>query len=200
MPKNFHPTKQKLIDTALELLKEHPAADITSEQVLQISGISSGSLYHHFRDFPDLIDHALVARFAKYVDRSIELITNALVSSRTKEEYRAAIHGVTVATQGEGALQIRSDRVEIMAQAVRRPALRELLAEEQQRLTGALADLVRESQHRGWAKETVDPNTVAVFIQAYTVGFLVNDLSTQHVPDATWIAFIDAVVDAVLFT
>jgi CDGSH-type Zn-finger protein len=68
----LHPTKEELIKYCrwfcwiLLTLDE-----ITSENVLDISGISRGSLYHHFEDFSELLELAQVRRFASYVNKSI---------------------------------------------------------------------------------------------------------------------------------
>ena len=49
-----HPTKQTLIDTVLALMEKKSIEQISSDEVLEISNISKGSLYHHFEDFPEL--------------------------------------------------------------------------------------------------------------------------------------------------
>ena len=59
---SLHPTKRALITTVLEQLKTLKPSEITSESVLDKSGISKGSLYHHFEDFDDLIETAQVIR------------------------------------------------------------------------------------------------------------------------------------------
>ncbi len=55
-----HPTKEELIQTVVVLLEGTTLNQITSEQVLAISGISRGSLYHHFEDFSELLELAQV--------------------------------------------------------------------------------------------------------------------------------------------
>ena len=58
-----------MIETVVNLLQTQSVDEINSDQVLEISGISKGSMYHHFEDFSDLIEHAQVARFASFVDQ-----------------------------------------------------------------------------------------------------------------------------------
>ena len=57
---SLHPTKRALVVTVLEELKSKKPSDLTSELILEKSGISKGSLYHHFEDFDDLIETAEV--------------------------------------------------------------------------------------------------------------------------------------------
>jgi len=47
-----HPTKVALIEVVKEMIAEFGADGFTVEMVLAESGISRGSLYHHFEDFP----------------------------------------------------------------------------------------------------------------------------------------------------
>ena len=65
---SLHPTKRALVQTVLDQLKTKKPSDLTSELILETSGISKGSLYHHFEDFDDLIETAQVFRYAAYVD------------------------------------------------------------------------------------------------------------------------------------
>lgn len=73
-----HPTKVALLATAISLLDEQSPESITVGDVLTESGISSGSLYHHFGDLDNLIESAMVVRFARGVDWSIDVLRNAL--------------------------------------------------------------------------------------------------------------------------
>jgi hypothetical protein len=60
-------------------------------------------------------------------------------------------------------------------------------------LTDALADLVREAQAKGWITADVSARGIAVFIQAYTLGQIVNDVTDDSVPYEEWTALIDHV-------
>jgi AcrR family transcriptional regulator len=64
-----HPTKRALIDAVKLLLEQQPMSELTSEQVLEFSGKSKGSLYHHFEDFGDLVEHAQLERMSALLDK-----------------------------------------------------------------------------------------------------------------------------------
>ena len=61
MPKTTHPTKSSLIHCAADLLDKYRFDEITVEMVLDRSGVSKGSLYHHFEDLDELMDIAAKA-------------------------------------------------------------------------------------------------------------------------------------------
>ena len=79
---SLHPTKRALVATVLEFLKDTKPSDLTSEAILAKSGISKGSLYHHFEDFDDLIETAEVIKYAAYVDQSIHLLTKVFQTAK----------------------------------------------------------------------------------------------------------------------
>jgi len=194
---HFHPTKEALIHTVLELLETQSVDVISSDEVLEKSGISKGSMYHHFEDFSDLLEHAQVARFASYVDRSIDSIS-ALLVIQDKAEFEEGLQGVTRYTQSEALKESRLHRVTAISRAGVSERMRVHLAEEQARLTAALADLFREVVNRGWGNPQLEPQTLAVFIQAYTIGIVVNDYVDEKMNMENWLWLIDTIMSDVL--
>ena len=65
-------------------------------------------------------------------------------------------------------------------------------------MTEALADLIREGQGRGLMNTRLDARAVAVLLQAYTIGKIVDDITPNHMSDDAWIALIDELLDNVL--
>ena len=197
--KSLHPTKQTLIDTVVTLMDTQPSMEINSDQVLEISGISKGSLYHHFEDFPELVEHAMVARFARFVDNSVVMLNGVIASAKTRADLVEGLQKVTRATQAQELTRHRSERVTAIAKAIRIPRMKALLGEEQERLTDALADLFRESVERGWGDPTLDPRVVGVMVQAYTIGKIVDDITPTRMDAENWNQAIDSVLDKVFF-
>ncbi|MGA1715426.1 MAG: TetR/AcrR family transcriptional regulator, partial [Ilumatobacteraceae bacterium] len=81
-----HPTKVALIEVVKEMIAEFGADGFTVEMVLAESGISRGSLYHHFEDFPDLVEEALLDINRTNVVTSIELVRREILGVSTKAE------------------------------------------------------------------------------------------------------------------
>jgi len=55
---DLRPTTAALLEPAIGLLDERAADEVTVDLVLSTSRVSKGSLYHHCRDFHDLLDQA----------------------------------------------------------------------------------------------------------------------------------------------
>jgi AcrR family transcriptional regulator len=188
---SLHPTKQLLRDTAVALIDDHGPQGFTVEQLLEVSKISKGSLYHHFEDFSDVIEQAQVARFARFIDNDIQAISLLLRSAHSREEMFDRFIGI-VAVASEPVRKVgRSDRATIIGLARHSEKFAALLAVEQQRLTDALTDVVRELQERGWLSRDLDPQVVATFLQAYSFGKIVDDIAETPVDSAQWTSFID---------
>ena len=196
-PKEPHPTKTLLLDTALRLLESTAVEDLTIDMVLEASGVSRGPLYHHYEDFPDLVEHALVAIFAKHVDESIEAFERAVDDAATKQDLAEKVHQLTRATQQPNRADRRMQRVVVFANAQNSPRLRAMLGAEQQRLNSAMADVIERAQQRGWINSTHHPRALATFVQAYTLGRVVDDIDPTPVPPEAWIRLIDSFVESI---
>ena len=199
MISSLHPTKRTLVKSAVKLLETSAPEDITSEQILADSGISKGSLYHHFADFPDLIEQAQVYMFSRYVGFSVEAINTLLHNATDRESILAGLREISRASQAPSLNRMRAIRISAIAKSVRIDRMRNLMGAEQERLTDALADLYRESQERGWGNPRLDPKTVAVFIQSYTIGKVLDDLTPQRMDEEKWYFLIDKILETILF-
>ena len=193
-----HPTRERLVETMASLLDQKAPEQISVDEVLSVSGISKGSLYHHFEDFSDLLEVAYLRRFAAFIDLSNEAIADVIARSRTREEMLAGMREITQRTQSPELASLRLERIRAIGLAGGSERFRKRLAVEQQRLTDAMADLVREAQAKGWFRADFDPHVVAVFVQAYTLGRVLDEVSENPVPNDQWVAFIDHIVGTAL--
>lgn len=184
--RDTHPTKVHLTEAAATLIDEFGSQGFTVEQLLEKSNISKGSLYHHFEDFHDVIMQAQVLRFARYVEDDITVLTNVLLAASSREEMFGRLDLISRATHDPARSGRRADRIEILAGARHSEKMKNALAPTQARLTGAIADLVREMQAKEFVSENLDPAAVAVFIQAYSLGLIVNDVSNEPIDLEKW--------------
>ena len=191
----MHPTRERLLLTTVDLMDSENPEKVGVEMVLEKSGISKGSLYHHFEDFPALIEAALVFRFHRVVDTSIALISSTVSTCASREEFFAEMEKVTAITHSREMTAIRFERARALGHAGNSPRFKEALGVEQQRLTVAFADLVREAQSQGWVSSDLDPMATAVFIQAYTIGKLIDEVTPEPVNEQEWLKLIHRMVE-----
>ena len=196
--RDTHPTKVHLTEAAATLIDEFGSQGFTVEQLLEKSNISKGSLYHHFEDFHDVIMQAQVLRFARYVEDDITALTNVLLAASSREDMFGRLDLISRATHDPARSGRRADRIEILAGARHSEKMKNALGPTQARLTGAIADLVREMKAKEFISENLDPGSVAVFIQAYSLGLIVNDVSDQSIDLEEWHAMISRMTRGLL--
>ena len=194
MSETNHPTKEKLVDTAVLLLKSHHPDQISSEMILNESGISKGSLYHHFEDLQHLIETALLRRYARWVRINVDALTGLLTSAKYSQDIYDGLLEVTKRTQDRNLRSERFFRAEVLTKANNSPRFAKQLQALQKQLTDSLTDLVREAQERGFYKKSIDAKSIAVFIQAYTLGKIIDDSSDDPVEPELYAQLINTVI------
>lgn len=197
--KRQHPTRQKLIEAVTDLLETTSPEDLRVDEVLGRSGISVGSLYHHFDDLADLINQAIITRYSADIDVSIAAITSVVRGSQDRESLLEGFRQNTERTQSPDRGAHRFHRAQTMTRAVTNPRFREALAAEQKRLTDTIADLWRELQDQGFFDPNLDPKVGSVFIQAYSMGLIANDVSIEPIDPDHYVAFISRMIERTFF-
>ena len=192
--RNVHPTKQLLLDTAVSLIDEFGPQGFTVDNLLDASKISKGSLYHHFEDFHDVIEQAQVARFARFVDEDIRNLTSLLSTANSREELGQRFGDLVLNSAAPGRADARADRASIVGLSRHSKKFADALAVEQQRLTDSLADVAREMQERGWINANLDVVALATFVQAYSLGAVLNDVTEKPISVERWATFIGQIL------
>ncbi len=190
-----HPTRQALLDVAQRILEKNPAATPSIDEILKASGISKGSLYHHFNDGQDLIDEALLTGYAFGVDDNIAQIKSALSQARGKEEAALIFRAITRDSQRSNLRDRRSARMALLLRADNDKTFAERLAREQKRLTDALKIQIEQMQARGWLRTDIDAEAGALLIQAYSIGRRAGQITEDLVSEEKWNDIINKVIE-----
>lgn len=189
-----HPTRQKLIETTVALLDQLRPNEITVEMILQQSGISKGSLYHHFEDAEELFEAAEISRFIVSVDQAVAKLAAAIETAQTPEEAAEEIRKSTRSTQRSALAPLRLERARTLGRTLGNERFRKALGREQQRATYAIADIIQNAKDKGLIKESVNPQVFAVFIQAYSLGRAVDDITYDPISEEDWNEMINQLV------
>ena len=199
MLSSFHPTKAKLVQTAVDLLETKLPTEVSVDEILDISGISKGSLYHHFEDLGELLEVAQIARYSAWVDRSVGLIISIISVAKTQDELFAGVMKMSEITQSLEFRTHRYERARTIANSVSSPRFAAALAIEQKRLTDSLEDVIREVKEKGFFRKDLNTRVAAVFIQSYTLGKIVDDVVDAPVDQKAWNDFINGMVKSFMF-
>ena len=191
----FHPTKRLLVETVVGMLGSKKPNEILADEVLEISGVSKGSMYHHFEDLQELVETAQIYRYSKWIDASIDFLTNYVAKAQTQDQLRNALRILTEQTQADERKDARAERAQALAACLQNPRMAKQMGAETQRLTDAIADITEEVKNKGLFRADVNAKALATFIQAYTLGKLVNDYNPTGVAEGEWNDFIMNIVE-----
>jgi hypothetical protein len=126
------------------------------------------------------------------------VIEKIIASSTTKEEFFVALDRLTATTQARENESIRFMRARMLARSERSASFRSSLGDLQEQLTDSLTLAFAQAQEKGFLNKSFEARTGAVFIQAYTLGRIVDDITTTHMNDADWEKLIGRIAREVL--
>jgi AcrR family transcriptional regulator len=181
----LHPNAQRLLDATVELLESTPIEQVTLAEVLARSGVSNGSLYHHFEDFPDLVERAVVQRYVKGLEESLAAV-EALLDSADAAEFRRRVEEIVVVLHAQDRRPFRLVRLETLGALSSRPRLAERISRAQHESTMRQAGFLAEFQDRGWLRSDLSAMAISTFMTATFLGRVVDDIADGHVDPDEW--------------
>lgn len=194
-----HPNAGKLLDAAVDLLASTPIEHITLAEVLERSGVSNGTLYHHFEDLQDLVEKAALQRFQQGLDETLAALAT-LVSATDSLSFRRRLEAMLVHLSAQDRRPLRLARLDTLGSLRNHPRLVERLARVLHRHYEQEAAYVAEFQRRGWLRGDLDPLVVTKFISAIHLGRVVDDVDAQPVDPAEWTRVALIACRAILFS
>lgn len=201
MPRTVeHATHRALIDCGVELAKEFGMYGYTVEQLLTKSGISKGSLYHHFEDFVDLVECVQVRIFTEYVELDIAAIQRALDAATDRQKFFELISLITRTAVQPQRTESRLQRARIISATEGRERFAARIGEEQKLLNDQMTQVISVGQERGWIVPYLDAHALAIFVQGYAFGLLLNDVAAEKIVSEDWVAVIDLVIANLLIS
>jgi AcrR family transcriptional regulator len=189
-----HATHRALIDCGVELAKEFGMYGFTVEQLLTKSGISKGSLYHHFEDFVDLVECVQVRIFAEYVELDISAIQRALEAATDRDKFVNLISLITRTALQPQRSTSRIQRARIISATQGRERFATRIGHEQKLLNDQMKRVISVGQERGWIPPHFDAHALALFVQGYAFGLILNDVTEERVGAEEMAVVIDSVI------
>ncbi len=177
-----HPTRIKIIAAATELMKKKGVAEFHIDDLLAATELTRGAVYHHFENVGDVIEGTLLAIYTEGVDENIKQVRQVLATATTFDEFQ---NGVIISNryfiENKQLRLVRKLRAHAMATTATSPELSKAIALKQNEITSEYISVIVEAQARGWVRPDLDSASLAVFIQAYSFGIIVDDISQTQV-------------------
>ena len=179
-------TIARILKAAEAEMAEHGFVKFSVDRVIERSGVARSSVYHHFGGRDGLISAVETASTMKSLERGTAEFEKVLDNLSSGEEAFALIElGVRMFRTSENR-QRRQRRISTLAAAQSAPAIREVLAREQQLGSENLARVLARVKERGLA-DPVEPYLgLAYVIQSMLVGRILVDISDNEELDQEW--------------
>ena len=197
-PTRDRSTRDRILDVVLELLEAGGEVAVRIDDVRDRSGVSIGSIYHHFGHRDGLIVAAQVRRFARFAEAEIAALSDIVERSASVAQFRRALRQLTLHTSSELRVAERWARVAVLASTVGRPELAEEVRAIQTQLTDEFQAHVAQGQVRGFFRADLDPRAVALFVEAYSLGLALNDMDARPVSEKDWEKVMWTVLDGLI--
>lgn len=194
-----HPTRQILIEASQTCMETHPRDQVTVEMVLERCGISRSSLYHHFEDFQDLLEQAIAELISEVTRQAIVVFQDLVEDCTSAVELRQRIFAISRGLQSRSRAPYRMQRLVALASTDRNERYRLTMAREHEVMNRGYRDLIEAAQARGWIDPEADAWAISLFIQAYTFGRVLDDISMDPFDEERWNTLIEKVLDPLMF-
>ena len=182
-----HPTRTLLVTTATNLIERHGPTGFTVEMLLQESGVSKGSLYHHFHDFTDVLEESVVRTYLNNMEEDLATLAWMIGENPTPEHLRETLLAIVRLSSTEHRATQRMRRVHLLSMSDHGTAgIREKLAHYQTRSIEALAEIVRKGQELNVVRDDFDPVATSGVVLALVFGRVISDTSEHPIPDEVW--------------
>ena len=194
-----HPTKQQILETAIEIIDEHGEAALRLQDIQDALGVSAPSIYHFFGSREGLVSAAHEERFVRSLLEFEGPTERLLLDCTTPEDIRAALSTILRSIFDAERAPARMRRISAIAGTVGRPELAERfdqLSRDHHRNLAASLEIARD---RGLIRPDLDLVAFASWMSGQILGRVYIELGATHPPDPDWDAIAEASIAATLF-
>jgi AcrR family transcriptional regulator len=187
---SVEPTRERILSAAAQLFAAHGFASASMPAIAELSGITAGAIYRHFKSKAELL--------LEVVKRALEALP--LSFERSSSEENATLLPEFAARLTDPALTLlRQLSVEVHAAARRDPEVRKLLTAYNETAMRKIRALLEGEQQARPRDVTQAPEFTARALTVFLMGL--NHIDTLHpqlVGDPAWRAFVAAHVAMLL--
>ena len=173
-------TRDRLVAATLDIIDERGVSAVRVHEVVKRADTTTGSLYWFFKNRKELINAALAEQFASQMRPVVELVRTTMSHAEVTVDM---LFDQRFDFTTPERVTARRRRIDVLSAALSDPELAAEVARTQQELFQVAVDVITDAQHRGLARNDIDPYSYALFIQSMAIGFAVADLSEEMLPD-----------------
>ena len=177
----------KVLDHARRELDEVGPVRFNIIRVIENSGVSRSSVYHHFGGRDGVIAAVEVARMTAENAAINAVLKHVVETAESREKVFEAIRSVLVAAGSPAGRNQRAHRIAVIATAQGVPLLAETMKHDQAQTDADLGEILRIAVDRGFASRMADPEGVAHVITSLFIGRGAVDILGDESADRSWV-------------
>lgn len=191
-------TKRALLDAAIADMEATGEASIRITKILKESGVTNGSLYHHFGSREGLVREAIAERFLGSVSEGLIVFAERVAKVRTSEEMFTLFRQELLRIGTPEVKLQRTRRMTALAAALPRAELLERVITDQGGYFDGAADALSRLQDRGLIKADLDVRAFAAWFLGLSLSRLLSDIDPDLDPDTEWSQYTYTALVAIL--
>ncbi len=174
--------RRRILDAAVAILESDGEAALRVLDIARAADVVPGLINHHFGGRDQLVVAAQLERFAGESAKDQDRIRRMIDEQPSREEARAGMRQISGDVVSRRRAAKRLARIAIIGSAHGRPDLAEELGVQTSQLIGRMTEIVELAQQAGHVRADLDARSIATFIQAYGLGFVLADLDPDSPP------------------
>jgi AcrR family transcriptional regulator len=179
-------TVQLVIDATNRAMEDGGESAVRIQELSAQTGVSIGSIYHHFGDRDGLIRATYVHNFASSIQQDIARAKRFMAKMHSTEEIAQHYDEMLRFLVEHFKHVPAAKRANIIGNTTGRPFLRAALAEVQHELTEQLTEVMELLQERKMLKPHLSPRAAAVMTLGMLHGRIVAEIDSSPVSDLEW--------------
>lgn len=169
-----------VIDAARRAMRASGESAVRVQEISSETGVSIGSIYHHFGDREGLIRAAYVHQFSESVAADIERLKTWSATISSVQDLRARYEEMLAFLANYYQMMPVAERATVIGNAVSRPELRAAIAESHTRLTDGLTEVMQNLADAGILKEHIAPRAAAQVVLGLLHGRVLTEIDNDN--------------------
>lgn len=179
-------TAQKILKYAEQELTSAGLVNFNLDRVIEASGVSRSSVYHHFGDREGVIAAVETEYLRASLDAGMTEMEDMLLNVSSGEEAFALVEIGVLVSGSEMQKETRRRRISTLAITPNSPATKKLMSEWQASGTKRFARLIRSLRDRGLCDPVEPIDGSAHLIQSILLGRILVDILDDPIAEANW--------------
>jgi len=179
-------TAQKILFYADQELMSAGLVNFNLDRVIEASGVSRSSVYHHFGGREGVIAAVESQHIRESLDAGMTEMTQMLMNSSSGEEAFALVELGILNAGSDSQKNARLRRISTLAMSSNSLTTKKLLKELQTTGNARLADLIRALRDKGLCDPVEPIDGTAHLIQSILVGRILVDIMEDSVAEEQW--------------